>query len=131
VVGLTVVHTLWKNPAGLVRASLPSGVMAHLDLDTTDLLAAAHRARDAAGLLAGATPGHLDLGTVSFATGDAGLAHAVEAVLTAWEPAHRALLATMERLGDGLAAAGESFETAEQVTAARLAGAISAAASAR
>jgi hypothetical protein len=99
--------------------------MAHLDLSTTDLIAASRRARDAVGLLAGAATTGLDVHATAAATGDAGLADAVDAVLTAWAPAHRALVQTMERLADGLATAGETFETAERVTAGQLARAIS------
>ncbi|WP_418275283.1 hypothetical protein ACNHYB_10460 [Isoptericola jiangsuensis] len=98
--------------------------MAHLDLDTTDLLDTSRRARDTVGLLVGAATSGPDAPATLAATGDAALADAVDAVLTAWAPTHRELVRTMQRLADGLAEAGSTFESAERLTAAQLARAI-------
>ncbi|GAA4722976.1 hypothetical protein GCM10023216_10490 [Isoptericola chiayiensis] len=107
-------------------ASVP--VMAHLDLDTSDLAAAARQAGRAADALEAVAHDPVTAGggpaEARAAAGDPVLAAAVTDLLDAWRPAHRDLVATLAGLADRLGAASTAFEQAEVAAVERLARAV-------
>ncbi|GAA1978931.1 hypothetical protein GCM10009718_14540 [Isoptericola halotolerans] len=91
--------------------------MPRLDLDPSDLAALAAQLRDTSDLLAGATALPVDTRSAASATGEPVLADALAALVEAWLPAHRTLVATLEILSRRLTQAAATFEAAETVTA--------------
>lgn len=96
--------------------------MAHLDLDTANLIAVAARAHDAAGALGAA--GHARPADAAHAAGHPVLADAIDALRTTWSPTHHALVAALESVAGGLGRAAATFDAAETANARDLAHAI-------
>ncbi|WP_407319629.1 hypothetical protein UQW22_04175 [Isoptericola halotolerans] len=105
--------------------------MPRLDLDPADLAALAARARDATSLLSGASAEHVGAPRAGHAAGEPVLAESIRALLDAWTPVHRTLVATLETHADRMSRAAATFEVAETVTAQGLAGAVTGADRAR
>lgn len=98
--------------------------MAHLDLDTADLLAVGRRARQTSEAVTAMDGGRIDEGEAHRAAGDPVLAQAMTALFGAWAPVHRDLADALSRLGTALTHAADTFDQAEGTTAERLASAI-------
>ena len=98
--------------------------MAHIDIDTAELAAAGLRAGDTAALLAGLPSVHVSAVDAARASGEPTLTAAIEDLLAAWAPAHRALVSTLEQLAGGLRRASELYGAADGTTAEGLARAV-------